>query len=107
MPMPTPQNNTPRSPWLLMLCLLLPAGAVLLAFAGVIPWAGGIRELVEIVIAALLIGLAAIWVYANRRARAGPHGNGRDKTAPGDDTTIQVNAASPRVIHLGSHPHDS
>jgi len=95
-----------RAPWLLLYALL-PVCVALLAFAEGIPWTGGLRALVEIVIVCLVIGLAAIWVHANRRALAGAQANGRDKEVLGQNTILQVNASSPRVIHLDSHRHGS
>jgi hypothetical protein len=95
-----------RAPWLLLYALL-PVCVALLAFAEGIPWTGGLRALVEIVIVCLVIGLAAIWVHANRRALAGAQANGGDKEVLGQNTILQVNASSPRVIHLDSHRHGS
>jgi hypothetical protein len=71
------------------------------------PWVGGLRELVEIVIVCLVIGLAAIWIHANRRALTDTDMHGRDETGARQDTTVQINAPSPRVIHLDSHRRDS
>ena len=103
-------NSSPKSalraPWLLLYALL-PLCVALLAFAEGISWSGGLRELVEIVIVFLVIGLAAIWTHANRRALASTQVNGGDKGALGQNTIVQVNAPSPRVIHLDSHRHDS
>jgi len=95
-----------RAPWLLLYALL-PVCVALLAFAEGITLDGGLRELVEIVIVVLVIGLAAIWVHVNRRALAGAQANGGDKEVLGQNTILQVNASSPRVIHLDSHRHDS
>jgi hypothetical protein len=90
-----------------LLYALLPLCVALFAFAEGIPWVGGLRELVEIVIVCLVIGLAAIWVHVNRRALADTDVRGREETAARQDTTVHINAPSPRVIHLDSHRHDS
>ena len=95
-----------RTPWLLLYALL-PLCVALLAFAEGISWFGGLRELVEIVIVCLVIGLAAIWVHANRRALAGTQVNGGGKAALGQNTIVQVNTPPPRVIRLDSRHHDS
>ena len=94
------------APWLLLYALL-PLCVALLVLAEGIPWDGGLRALVEIVIVFLVIGLAAIWVHANRRAPAGTKVHGGDETAARQDTMVQINAPSPRVIHLDSHRRGS
>ncbi len=95
-----------RARWLLLYALL-PLCVTLLVIADGIPWTSRLRELVEIVIIGLVIGLAAVWVNLNRRALAGTDVQGLDGGATRQDTIVQFKAPSPQVIHLNSHRHDS
>ena len=95
-----------RAPWWLLYALV-PFCVALLTFVEGIPQVGGLRELVEIIIVLFVIGLAAMWIYANRRALAHTDLHGRDETTSHRDVILQIGAPSPRVIHLDSHRHDS
>ena len=94
----------PRPAWML-LYVLLPLCAALLLLADRVPAGGGLRALAEGGVVALVIGLAAVWVRANRPALSRMPFD--PETEPGPtDLRLEVHEPSPLVIHLAGTIHD-
>lgn len=88
-----------RGPAWTLLYALLPLSALLLALAECIPANDGWRRLAEALVAVVGVGLAWIWVRANRGALS------RLTSDPGMDTEshqlrVEIQKASPQVIPL-------
>jgi hypothetical protein len=93
-----PATSAPKPAWTLLYALL-PLCAALFALVEHVPSSGGLRTLAQGVVLALVIGLAAIWVRANRRALNRMPSDSEIETGP-QDITVEVHEPSPRVIHL-------
>jgi hypothetical protein len=83
----------------MLLYALLPLSALLCVLAEYISGSGGWRRLAEGLVALVVIGLAWVWVRANRGALS------RVTSDPETDTesrhfTVEVQKASPQVIRL-------
>lgn len=89
-----------RPRWVLLYALL-PLCAGLLTLADYVPSMGGLRTIAEVIVVALVIGLAAVWVQGNRHALARPQ-VGSEGGAEPRGTRVQVNDSSPQVIDLKS-----
>ena len=94
-----------RRPAWMLLYMLLPLCAALLVLADRVPAGGGLRALAEGGVVALVIGLAAVWVRANRRALSRMPLEPETDTEP-TDLRLEVNEPSPLVIHLARTIHD-
>lgn len=93
---PNPGATRPAWTWLYA---LLPLCVALMALLDYVPSSEGQRTVAEVLVVALVIGLAALWVRANRRALS----RLPSQTEPGADAhgvTVEVREASPRIIHL-------
>ncbi len=88
-----------RGPAWLRLYALLPLSALLCALAEYIPASLGWRRLAEGLVASVVIGLAWVWVRANRCALSGMAPDAETESEP-HDLTVEVQKASPQVIPL-------
>jgi hypothetical protein len=82
-----------------LLYALLPLCVALFALLDYVPASDGVRTVAEGVIVTLVIGLAALWVRANRRALSRLPAHFEAGAEP-HDITVEVHEATPRVIHL-------
>jgi hypothetical protein len=82
-----------------MLYALLPLCVALFALLDYFPASDGMRTIAEAIIVALVIGLAALWVRANRRALSRLPAHSEAGNEP-HDITVEVHETTPRVIHL-------
>ncbi|HSB82486.1 MAG TPA: hypothetical protein VLM91_27235 [Candidatus Methylomirabilis sp.] len=88
----------PRPAWMLLYALL-PLCLALLLLADRMSASGGLRTLAEGVVVVLVIGLAAVWVRANRCALSRiPRDSEADSTP--SVITLEVHDPSPRLIRL-------
>ena len=97
-PATRPRAAMTRPAWVLLYALL-PLCVALFALLDYVPASDGVRTVAEGVIVTLVIGLAALWVRANRRALSRLPAHFEAGAEP-HDITVEVHEATPRVIHL-------
>ena len=97
-PATRPRAAVTRPAWVLLYALL-PLCVALFALLDYVPASDGVRTVAEGVIVTLVIGLAALWVRANRRALSRLPAHPEAGVEP-HDITVEVHEATPRVIHL-------
>ena len=97
-PATRPRAAMTQPAWALLYALL-PLCVAVFALLDYVPASDGVRTAAEEIIVALVIGLAALWVRANRRAlsRLPAH---REAGTELQDITVEVHETTPRVIHL-------
>jgi hypothetical protein len=83
----------------MLLYALLPLCVALFVLLDYVPASDGVRTVAEGIVVALVIGLAALWVRANRRALSRLPAHPEAGAEP-HDITVEVHEATPRVIHL-------
>jgi len=88
-----------RGPAWLLLYALLPFAALLCAFAEYITGRDGWRRLTEGLVAFVVIGLAWVWLRANRGALSRVTSD-PEMGIESQDFTVEVQKASPQVIRL-------
>jgi hypothetical protein len=88
-----------RGPAWVLLYALLPFAALLCAFAEYFSGSGGWRRLTEGLVAFLVIGLAWVWVRANRGALSRVTSD-PEMGIESQNFTVEVQKASPQVIRL-------
>ncbi|HSB70566.1 MAG TPA: hypothetical protein VLT62_14670 [Candidatus Methylomirabilis sp.] len=97
-------RSGPRPAWMLLYALL-PLCAGLFALLDYVAVSGGLRTLAEGGVVILVIGLAAVWVRANRRTLSQLPFDPETESGP-TDVRLEVHDPSPLVIHLGRTIHD-
>jgi hypothetical protein len=95
-----PATSALKPAWTLLYALL-PLCLALLTLVDCIPLSGGLHSLAQGLIVVLVVGLAAVWVRANRRALSGIPSDSEVEAGP-PDVRVEVHHPSPQVIHLGT-----
>jgi hypothetical protein len=97
---PAPSVRRLRGPAWGWLYALFPLAALLCAFAEYLPMSPGWRRLTEGLVGLMIVGLAGIWVRANRCALSRLVPGAGTENEP-QDVAVEIQKASPQVIPLG------